>query len=160
MRISVADLRAQYDRATTNWWWIRTAENDHRVPPFLLFALGSRETNLRNVIGDGGHGVGIWQRDNRAFPELVGHEQEYLTTPLKQARDAATLLMGHFDYFTTNYPDRPLTSAVAAYNAGRGGVRKKLEEGAPADSATTGGDYAADVIHRWSYLISWGYTRI
>lgn len=156
MNITERDLRAQYDRAITNWPWIRTVENQFQVPAFLLYALGSRETNLHNVIGDGGHGRGIWQRDDRSFDI----PDDYLQTPMKQAYDAASLLMGHFVYFgavTATAQPNALTCAVAAYNAGRGGVRKALGAGKSADSVTTGGDYAVDVLERWSQMVSWGY---
>lgn len=32
-------------------------------------AIASRETNMHNVVGDGGHGYGIMQIDDRNFPE-------------------------------------------------------------------------------------------
>jgi hypothetical protein len=37
--------------------------------PEILMAIASRETNMRNIIGDGGHGYGIMQIDDRSFPE-------------------------------------------------------------------------------------------
>lgn len=157
MRLTVDELKAQYTRATTNWRWILDAEEDHGVPPFLLYALGSRETNLKNIIGDGGHGYGIWQRDNRSFviPE------DYLQTPYQQALDAGTLLMGHFVYFRGAYPKvATWRAAICAYNAGRGGVRRALDAGQTPDSATTNDDYGDDVLQRWSYLARWGWDLL
>lgn len=157
MNLTVTQLREQYDRSTVNWDWIRDAEDLLSVPPFLLYALGSRETNLKNVVGDGGHGWGIWQRDNRSFTIPA----DYLTTVLRQANDAGALLMSHFGYFRSAYPDSPAWScSVAAYNAGRTGVKRRLDIGATPDSATTGGDYSADVIQRWQYMVRWGWGDI
>lgn len=48
-------LADQYRRAVAEWPWIGAVERAHRLPPMMLFAVGSRETNLRNVTGDGGH---------------------------------------------------------------------------------------------------------
>jgi hypothetical protein len=150
--ITDAALRTQFDRAVTNWWWIRQAEDQFNLPPFLLFALGSRETNLRNINGDGGHGRGIWQRDDRSFVIPA----DYLQTPLRQAQDAAALLAGHFTHFRTVHPIAPWHAAIAAYNAGRGGVNAAIQAGRTPDSATTGGDYGADVLSRWGRCVSWG----
>lgn len=153
MRLTEAQLRTQFDRAVTNWWWIRIAEDQVCLPPFLLFALGSRETNLRNVVGDSGHGHGIWQRDDRSFPIPA----DYLQTPLRQATDAATLLSGHFAHFRAKYPQAPHRASIAAYNAGRGGVTRAIEAGKQPDEVTTHGDYAADVLERWKWMQHWGW---
>ncbi len=32
-------------------------------------AIASRETNMRNIVGDGGHGYGIMQIDDRSYPD-------------------------------------------------------------------------------------------
>src|SRR6188508_48639 len=156
MSIADAALRTQFDRAVANWWWIRTAEDTCGLPPFLLFALGSRETNLRNIVGDSGHGHGIWQRDDRSFVIPA----DYLSTPLKQATDAGTLLAGHFMRFRTIHPIAPWRAAVAAYNAGAGGVTRALQAGQTPDSATTGGDYGADVLSRWGRCAAWGSSLL
>jgi len=156
VRITEAQLRTQFDRSVANWWWIRLAEDACGLPPFLLFALGSRETNLRNINGDGGHGRGIWQRDDRSFviPD------DYLSTPLKQANDAGTLLAGHFAHFRTVYPAAVTRASICAYNAGRGGVTRAVQAGKKPDEVTTGGDYGADVLERWSFMIRWGWDLL
>jgi hypothetical protein len=157
VRITEPDLRAQFDRATVNWPWIRTAEQQFSVPPLLLYALGSRETNLRNVNGDSGHGRGIWQRDDRSFDI----PDDYLRTPMKQATDAAGLLMNHFARFRAEQPgSNALRYAVAAYNAGYGGVTKALKAGRSADYPTTDADYSTDVLERWSHFVKWGWPLI
>ena len=147
MNISQGALCAQYDKALETWSWIGYVERTKKLPAFLLFAVGSRETNLRNILGDGGHGVGIWQRDDRSF-KFPGGKDWYLLHPRQQAEDAADLL-------NANY--RALGSwrdAVSAYNAGVGGVRRVIKKGLPADAATTGGDYSSDVFARRAVLIA------
>jgi hypothetical protein len=156
MMITDAQLRAQFDRAVANWWWIRLAEDAFELPPFLLFALGSRETNLRNINGDGGHGRGIWQRDDRSFTIPA----DYLQTPLRQASDAAALLAGHLGHFRDAYPTAIHRAAVCAYNAGRGGVTRAVQAGQKPDSVTTGGNYGADVLERWSFMTRWGWDLL
>lgn len=147
MPISDADLLAQYRRAEAEWPWIAAVERAVKLPPMLLWAVGSRETNLRNVIGDGGHGIGIWQRDRRAWT-LPGNVAWYLAHPRRQAEDAAALLLGLRGKLGA-WP-----AAVAAYNAGEGAVRKALAAGVDPDSRTTGGDYAADVESRRVRLLT------
>lgn len=154
MNITTADLRGQYDRSIVNWPWIRTVENSLALPPFLLYALGSRETNLRNVVGDGGHGHGIWQRDDRSWDVPA----DYLSTPKRQAVDAGNLLMSLQRRFVTQ--PNAWHCAVAAYNAGGGAVTRALSAGKPCDSVTTGGDYSADVLARWSLLLGWGIEHV
>lgn len=156
MRLTEAQLRQQFDRAMTNWRWIRDAENQLSVPPFLLFALGSRETNLQNIVGDSGHGRGIWQRDDRSWPIPA----DYMTRPLLQATDAGALLMSHFAAFRNTNPAVAWRAGICAYNAGRTGVQRALAAGRTPDSATTNGDYGSDVLERWSYLARWGWGEL
>jgi Transglycosylase SLT domain len=65
------DLRRQFQRAKKNGWLqiFKRAAETYGFPPELIMAIASRETNMRNVIGDGGHGYGIMQIDDRSFPE-------------------------------------------------------------------------------------------
>lgn len=146
MTISTADLVAQYRRAVAEWPWVSAVERAVGLPPMLLWAVGSRETNLRNVVGDGGYGVGIWQRDRRAHV-LPGTVTWYLDHPRRQAEDAAALLLGLHGRLGGWH------AAIAAYNAGEGAVRAAIAGGADPDSRTTGRDYAADVESRRHRLL-------
>jgi hypothetical protein len=155
MRITEADLRKQFDRAITAMPFIRKAEDDYVLPPFLLMALGSRETNLRDITGDGGHGHGIFQRDDRSFVIPAPYPVE------RQADDAARLLFSNRNAFHSDaWPTSDWRCAVAAYNAGRIGVGRALAAGQTPDSVTTGKDYAADVLERWSFLARWGWSYL
>jgi|GEM_PF-4735967 len=52
MNITPAQLRYQYERAVGEWSFVHGVESDFGLPPFLRFAIGSKETNLRNGKGD------------------------------------------------------------------------------------------------------------
>ena len=153
MNISGPVLFAQYQRARRDWPFIETAETAHGLPALLLYAVGSRESNLRNVMGDKSqrpgepsprfHGFGVWQRDSGAF----GVDESYLQDVRRQADDAAALLADHHRAFGR------WDAAVAAYNCGAGRVRRALEAGEPVDRHTAGGDYAADVLARHAFLV-------
>jgi hypothetical protein len=43
----------------------RAAAKAPHVDRALVEALASRETNMRNIVGDGGHGRGMFQADDR-----------------------------------------------------------------------------------------------
>jgi hypothetical protein len=65
------DLKRQFKRAKKNGWikTFKSAAATYQLPPEVLMAITSRETNMRNIIGDGGHGYGLMQIDDRSFPE-------------------------------------------------------------------------------------------
>jgi hypothetical protein len=65
------DLKRQFERAKKNSWikTFKSAAATCQFPPEVLMAIASRETNMRNIIGDGGHGYGVMQIDDRSFPE-------------------------------------------------------------------------------------------
>jgi hypothetical protein len=141
-RETEATIKAQAAEAVKTWPFIAEVEKAHGLPEGLLVAVGSRETNLKNVIGDGGHGFGVWQRDNRYWKV----DETYLNDVRKQAEDAATLLAANYKALNN------WGFAVAAYNAGVDGVKAAIAAGKSPDSATTGGDYAADVLGRQAYV--------
>lgn len=131
MNISPQDLGSQYDRAHQQWPFITDAEVWFQLPNMLLYAIGSRETNLTDEVGDGGHGWGVFQRDNRSHTIPAN----YLQDVRQQAVDAATLLVSNYHRFGS------WQGACAAYNSGQ-----------PNDAYTTGHDYGADVMGRMTWL--------
>lgn len=153
MNITGPILLAQYQRARRDWPFIEAAEATHGLPALLLYAVGSRESNLRNVMGDKSqrpgepsprfHGFGVWQRDSGAFQV----DESYLRDVRRQADDAAALLAAHHHAFGR------WDAAVAAYNCGAGHVRRALDAGEPVDRHTAGRDYAADVLARHAFLV-------
>ena len=153
--IDTATLLAQYDRAVKDWPWLHYVERIKGLPKFTLFAVASRETNMQNILGDYGHGVGIFQRDDRAWKNMKtpagvlstkAGKDWYLAHPRQQAEDAADLLKDNYAYL------KGWSAALAAYNAGAGAVRSAMYRGSSPDSVTTGRNYGADVLRRMEVL--------
>lgn len=127
MDISVDDLKAQYLRANQQWPWLHGYENFAKLPYMTLFAVGSRETNLTNEVGDGGHGHGVWQLDDRSHSIPLGFDSNVQ----QQAQKAAEMLVAAFNLWGAWLP------AFAYYNSGQ-----------PNDWNTANHDYASDVAAR------------
>lgn len=141
MDISITDLSVQYQRAVKAWPFITDTEFAYHLPPRILFAVGSRETNLTDEIGDGGHGHGVFQLDDRShsipkpFPVNV------------QAMRAGAMLRSLLDRYKGD-----IRAALAAYNAGAGTVDYNLSHKLNVDSGTAHGNYSLDVYERMMYL--------
>lgn len=136
MNITGAELLSQYRNANARWPFLHNVEQDFTLPPFLLFAVGSRETNLEaafttGATGDYGHGHGLFQLDDRWHDIPAGFD----TDPLMQAAKAAEMLEVNYRRFGT------WDGALNAYNSGSPDVNK-----------TTGKDYGPDVWERRNYL--------
>jgi hypothetical protein len=133
MNIAPAVLVAQAERMAVNFPWLPGLEAQYRLPPFTLVAVGSRETNCTNEVGDNGHGHGIWQLDDRSHQIPLRFDSDVSL----QASIAARMLAALFAL----YKDWRL--AFDAYNSGR-----------PSDAATTGHDYGPDVLARRDFLVA------
>ena len=72
MEITATELIEEYEHASARWPFIHQTELAHGLPRMMLFAIGSRETNLTNEVGDGGHGHGVWQLDDRWHQRRAG----------------------------------------------------------------------------------------
>jgi hypothetical protein len=112
--VADADLLKQANAALERWPWIPEVEDAHRLPRWLMLAVGSRETNLspsftQGATGDHGRGHGVWQLDDR-FHQIP---QGFDTDVRLQGETAATMLAGFISGFPGN-----LRAAVASYNAG------------------------------------------
>lgn len=94
MRVSPAVLRDEAEQALMRWPFVLDIEDAHGLPRFLLLAVGSIETNLRpaftdgHTTGDGGHGHGVWQLDDRFHVIPPGFDAD----PRAQATTAAGML--------------------------------------------------------------------
>lgn len=142
MNISRVALKAEYLRAVRIYPDIAVAEDRHGLPWMFLFAVGSRETNLTNEIGDGGHAHGIFSLDDRS------HTIPHPFTAAHQAQLAGAQLHSLIvDFSVVRDPQRRQRCAAAAYNCGRA----RVDPLAP-DKHTTGGDYGLDVIERMHAL--------
>jgi hypothetical protein len=131
MKISPQDLAAEYHRARADWPFITQVNDAHGMPSCLLYAVGSRETNLKNVVGDSGHGHGVFQLDDRSHQIPPEFDQDVQA----QAQIAAGMLAAAYGRFGN------WMNACNYYNSG-----------SPDTSSTTGGDYGPDVMERQAYL--------
>ena len=149
MLIDPADLGTQYDHAHKAWPFFDQIARDAGIARFVLHAVGSRETNLTNERGDGGHGHGIFQLDDRWHTIPPGFDSDVTA----QAKKAAAMLAANLKAFGGQlYP------AVCAYNCGVGNAQAgiKYHHGDP-DYWTThsgGVGYGAEVIARFHWLRS------
>ena len=119
----------------------------------MLLAIASRETNMQDIVGDGGHGRGLFQIDDRFHGDwLAKHGAPGAgTTPrIKDAADyAAAMLASNVAYAQKKKvgEDQQVRFAASAYNAGCGGAFSGFQAG-NCDLKTTGGDYGSDVLER------------
>lgn len=116
---------------------IDSIESEFSIPPRLLYAIASRETNCDpyylNHAGDGGHGRGWWQVDDRshAIPD------DWATNIEWQCRRGSEILAACLASEGGN-----VVRAANRYNSGQGETRY-----------TTGRDYGPDVYDRWQFLV-------
>ncbi len=147
---------------------IAAAATRHHLEPRLLAAVAAQETggpgsdSGRNVVGDGGHGRGVFQIDDRWHPFA---RSAAALDPARNADYAAGLLESNLE----RYGD--LRSALSAYNAGSPsatGTRTDWGDGKPigyADSvfrhyARLGGPVAAPVDPRAAALTPGAYCPV
>ena len=160
MNIAPDVLKGQCLVALHRWPWIPTMEIEYSLPPGLLLAVGSRETNLTNEAGDYSrrpgekypqcHGFGVWQRDSGAFP---GTNSLYLMDVARQGDDAAHELATAY-HVLGNW-----AHAISAYNCGLGAAQAAIRLGHDPDDYTTGHDYAHDVLARRGLIVTWGLVQ-
>jgi Transglycosylase SLT domain len=158
-------LTKQFERVKKNGWirFFKSAAERYQFPPEILLAIASCETNMRNIIGDGGHGYGIMQIDDRSFPEwcnsglwkdvnasiqkgaLVLHskQQTIRNGQGKRLKVGSTPFVGKAHLSK----DELLRTAIAAYNSGLRAYYNLTRHGDP-DRRTTGRDYSKDVLKR------------
>ena len=135
MNISESALSAEYQQAKSKWPFVHQTELARGLPRMLLFAVGSRETSLANVVGDGGHGHGVWQLDDRSHTPPGGFAQFDGNVPL-QCSIAADMLHDLLAREAGN-----VERAANRYNSGQ-----------PEADKTTGGDFGPDVVGRMQTL--------
>jgi hypothetical protein len=182
VNITVEELKAQRHKAGVRGWQddmraaIKYAETlphiEHvHVDLDMLEALGSRETNLENITGDGGHGRGFVQQDDRFQQDFLhshkgcanGTNKPIYASALPKGRvptifagsvQAIRIIEANIAYAKEiGVPNgKRMHFALAAYNAGLGGATRGWKEG-DVDKYTAGGDYGIDVIQRRAALV-------
>jgi hypothetical protein len=137
------------------------------VSAALALAIGSRETGLMNIVGDHGHGRGVFQQDDRFQVDFLRSTRGCKSGTYVASFDSAlpagrvpTLSAGcrrMIEIIEANVaqainagvPDgHRLQVAVAGYNAGFGGALAGWREKRDPDLNTTGKDYSRDVLAR------------
>ena len=136
MEITGSELTSQYQQANSTWPFIHQTELAHGLPRMLLFAVGSRETNLTNEVGDFGHGHGVWQLDDRSHTPPGGSWRQFDANVAVQCATAAAMLQGMLTTTSGNVEE-----AAAIYNSGQ-----------PGEPGTTHQDYGIDVLERMQFL--------
>ena len=123
-----------------------TAEN---LPPALLAAIASRESRCGNVLsqkgyGDGGHGFGIMQVDDRSWSADTSEGPKGLAH-IRQAAGILALKLNSTQHVQGLDAVLSLVTAASRYNGGNGLPAPN------SDLGTTGGDYGNDVWARARY---------
>ena len=129
--------------------------------PEIIAAIMSRESRCGLALvpkkpggnpagtGDGGHGRGLMQIDDRAHPDFISTGK--WKDPKENILYAMVVLNESYNYLKkkTDLTGNDLrAAAIAGYNCGAGNVLKSLKEGNSWDARTAGGDYSADVMNR------------
>lgn len=151
------DLRAQYNIAKQCGWLdqIKAVAEQVGQPAELLLGIASRETGFlwsRNpdgaIRGDGGHGHGLMQIDDRHFPQFC-HSPDWhdieknVTKGVEILQEKEHSLRKH-GIAEDMFPH----AAVAAYDCGEEGVLKAFHAGEDVDAHTAFGSYGTDVLAR------------
>jgi soluble lytic murein transglycosylase-like protein len=138
-------------RAAVYWQQIQQVSQETGVDASLIAAIGDRETlwgtssSLSQYgpagTGDGGHGHGLMQIDDRSHGAWLGSND--WTDPYTNISYAVgQILLPALNTFGD------ARTAADAYNAGVGGVQKAIASGNDPDSPTTDGNYGSDVMRR------------
>jgi hypothetical protein len=128
----------------------------------LLAAVGLRETWLGRApgyapagdpdgSGDGGHGRGFWQIDDRGPYKGLIHPAPW---PVVAQVIAACQVVHDARVELARFKSAPQyeQGVLCAYNAGSPAVARRLAAGQDPDLATTGTDYGSDVLRVYAAL--------
>jgi hypothetical protein len=160
MRVSISELKKQFERARKSGWLplIRAAADRYQFTPDLLLAIGSRETNLdpryQSHPGDRGHGFSMWQIDIGSYPDWiktgawrdVGQAVMKSAEVLNEKRNEVLALAKRNKLILSSADVEQIT--IAAYNHGSRGSFLDYQRFRRPDRGTTGGDYSQDVLYR------------
>jgi hypothetical protein len=111
--VTAAQQVKRASEALDRWPFIPAVEDEHGLPRWMLLAVGLRETGLRHIVGDGGHGHGPWQYDDRtpgraaAIARIDGGDTQF----------AAEIAAGMLRSLFVRYGD--WVKALNVYNSGQ-----------------------------------------
>jgi len=149
--------------------YLKAAELCFNIDPLLVAAVMDRESNGGDALdpsgpagtGDGGHGRGLMQIDDRAHPTLAAAlapwGQPLLASPALNILIGAGFL-AHLARGFEAMTEDPWLPAIAAYNRGPTRVRQILAEVgsnptraeliSALDAGSAGNNYVSDVLRR------------
>ena len=134
------------------------AELGRKLPAGWL-AIASRETNCRDIVGDGGFGRGVFQIDSRSHADfLAANPGPNGIPPLPAAANYAAGIAASGLAAAKKLAlagDAAIKFAAAAYNAGEGGATTGLKERGDPDARTTNRNYGDDVLTRLHLIQAW-----
>ncbi len=145
------DLKGQFQRVRNDGWLLhfQAAARNHRFEVELLLAIGSRETNLRNIKGDFHdavyHGFGIMQVDIGTDPAFCASWTE---AKVPESIERGTQILAEKRQYLSGKGIADPKAIAAAYNTGQGNVARSIAAGKDPDSTTSGHDYGSDVLAR------------
>jgi len=177
------EMMSHAAQATKYKAFIAAAAHDFQLPVCVVCAVGSHESHWGLVLkppgpaGTGdfaprrgpnqfrsgplpGDGLGF----GRGLMQIDFDFQEFARTgawrdPEANIREGCDILSQAVKFFSKqpNLNVTPLRAAIAAYNAGAGGVLSSLKRGLDVDARTTGKNYSADVLNRAGWFQSAGW---
>lgn len=135
------------------------------LKPSILAAIGSRESGWglfldSNDSGDGGHGRGIMQIDDRYHQDFI-NSKNWRDPGVNIQYAVNNVLAEYYSYLSKNTSLTGfdlLRGAIASYNAGPGNVVDAVNAGLDVDAYTTGEDYSWDVIQRAGWFQDNGWA--
>ena len=153
-----ATLRTQLRRLRDTGFAQKLEQNaeDHGLPAPFFFAIASRETNCRNILGDvvhgEAHGVGIIQIDiQHPIARKARDNGTWKTNPDPLIDFGAKILEDNIKRARQKFPSldarQRMKIAASGYNCGMGNAIKGENQG-DSDKFTTGRDYGRDVMAR------------
>lgn len=146
-----SDLAEQLARATKEGWldFFKEASTQVGMPLGLLLAVSSRETNIRNIKGDGGHGRGLMQIDDHYHGEFLQANAEGMD-PKSNILYGAGILASNFDRAkrAIEDPTNRIRAVIAGYNAPISKTINAIRAGKDPDQLTTKKNYSRDVLAR------------
>lgn len=136
---------------------LAAAAKRNSLPEAYLYAIGSRETNLTNELGDfrGGeyHGVGILQIDvQHPIARTARDTGTWKSEPRPLIDFGADMLGKAVVAVRADFPELPLAGhlkiAASGYNCGLQRAMQTARGMGDSDYYTTGHDYGRDVLQR------------
>lgn len=106
----------------------------------ILIAQCLHESGGKNILGDGGHGRGLMQIDDRAHPDWLAANKDGLD-PASNIDYACQLMSDLVAHYAGDYHH-----ALAAYNSGMGNVHRAMAHDLPDEEYTAHHNYATAII--------------